>query len=157
MVGATGLEPAILPLPKRALYQAELRPDAMPSQLLDRLSPMAICAADFTLRDFQKYPLPRPTLPNQITYVSIFFATDVVELQNARIGFSAIHTRMRRQILGDISAVTYAVSGHIDQTVCLGTAVVSMVIRRAVLPSTFLTETAITVASQHRWRKSIQG
>jgi hypothetical protein len=64
VVGAAGLEPAILPVPNRALYQAELRPVA-----LERAHSMAVRTHQLTLRDLVGDGLPAETPTHQVADV----------------------------------------------------------------------------------------
>ena len=96
MVGATGLEPANLPLPKRALYQAELRPDATapPTKLTCSFAAMTVRATHLTFRDFRFNPSPTETPNNHNANVVMLLSSDVIEIQHAEIALSTIGARM---------------------------------------------------------------
>src|SRR5262249_42921559 len=86
-----------LPLPKRALYQTELRPEftaAPPAKLICRFAPMTVCAANLTFRDFYLNPSPATPMCQHNADVVRLLVSNVIEFEDQWIGFTAVDAGM---------------------------------------------------------------
>jgi hypothetical protein len=124
-------------VPNVALYQAELRPVCVrPPKVLHGATSMAVRAADLTFRYFRSDPLPSPALLDEATDVCIFNASDVIELENAKIRLSTINTGMCKEIFCDSPAVAGTIVPLIDVSTFVVRSSVSPIMRFAVLALT---------------------
>ena len=105
--GRQDLNLRILPLPKRALYQAELRPVSYtpPSELMRRLAAVTVRAANDTFGDLGDDPVSSPSPPYHVSYVVDFSPTHMVKFQNDRIHFATIDAALATQIFGQPSLI----------------------------------------------------
>lgn len=89
-----------LPLPKRALYQAELRPESAspPAELFCSSASMAIRTAYVTFGDLHFNPSPTTPVSKHYADVVSLLASHVIEVENQRINFTAINARVSLQI-----------------------------------------------------------
>ena len=102
-------------VPNAMLYQAELRPEALPpTELFGRSAPVTVRAPDFTFCDLRRNPSPTHALCGHRSHVVDFIVTDVIELQHADVGFTAVYARMRKQILSHEDRVSLPISLLID-------------------------------------------
>ena len=95
--GRQDLNLRILSLPKRALYQTELRPDTLvfiPSEVNGGLSAMAVCTTNYAFCHLRFYPLPACAPTYQITDVRRLGSGRVIEIEHPDIAFTAIYAGM---------------------------------------------------------------
>ena len=103
-------------LPKQALYQAELRPDASlePLKLAHGFPAVAVRTSNFALLDFLKDALPGEAAVYHFADVPGLDASNVVKLKNDRIGLTAIRARLSTQIFNNARAISDTVPTLID-------------------------------------------
>jgi hypothetical protein len=147
-IGRTGLEPAILSDPNRALYQAELPPDiletypAMPQEPCGSPA-VAVRAPDFALIDFALDAFPRTSRPHQFRNASTFVPANVIEFQDQRVLLAAIHARVRRQVLVHQNAVSFQVAPLVGPA--------TRVVENAILPIVAATIVPLTWEEIRVW------
>ena len=98
VVGATGLEPAILSDPNRALYQAELRPEVLfkPFKLFHGFPSMTVRTPNLAFIDFLRKPSPSYALTNHVANIRSLFAANMIELEHPGIALTTVDARVER-------------------------------------------------------------
>ena len=105
-IGRTGFEPADPRVPNAMLYQAELPPDVpryshLPIPLPCGLPAMTVCTANVTFRHLKLNLRHGDAVINHTAYVILFDATNMIELQDDDIAFTAVYAAPLRQVVNN--------------------------------------------------------
>jgi hypothetical protein len=105
-----------LPLPKRTLYLAELRPGARlpPSELCGGSLSMTVRAADLTLREFGAESFPAHAIANHDADVAFFFPSNMIEVENAEIALAALDATTSLKVFDHPFPVSLYISTPVD-------------------------------------------